>query len=164
MKKLICMIIITVFALASCKGTSDRYIDADPEDVIKAVYEALDGSGVLDGYKTMLYDVTVNAENEDYFLGVRGVEYESAVASEPDIQPCAYSFVAVKLKEGVDYDAQRKLIEKNLNKSRWVCTSCEEALAVRYENYVAIIMCDKKAADAIETAYLNYMEENYGVR
>ena len=164
MKKLICILLLLLLFLCSCKLPGGGYIDTDPKAVIEAVYASVQDSGVIDDYKTMLFYDTVTADNELYYMGVNGIEYESAVASEPEFQPCPYSFVVIKLKSGVDYDAQRKLIEKNLNKSKWVCTSCEEALAVRYVNFIAIIMCDKKAADALETAYLSVMDELYGIR
>ncbi len=164
MKKLICVLLLSVFFLCSCKLPGEGYIDADPKDIIEAVYASVQDSGVIDDYKTMLFYDTVTAENELYYMGVNGIEYEAATASEPEFQPCPYSFVIIKLKKGADYDAQRKLIEKNLNKSKWVCTSCEEALAVRYRNFVAVIMCGKKTADALESAYLSVMDESYGIR
>ena len=164
MKKLFIIILAMLSLLCSCKSGDGGYIDADPKDIIEAVYASVEDSGAIDEYKTMLIYDTVTADNELYYLGVNGIEYEAAVASEPEMQPCPYSFVVVRLKKGADYDAQRKLIEKNLNKSKWVCTSCEEALTVRFRNFVAVIMCDKKAADALEAAYLNVMDEKFGIR
>ena len=159
--------------LSSCSGAGKNdtagtaaateekaYIDAEPKDVLDAVYKIVFETKAFEYYKTMLEDTAVNEENELYFLGVNGIKYVSATASEPVMQPDPYSFVVIKLEKGVDYDGQRKLIEQNLNKSKWVCTSCEEALAVRYENFIAVIMCGKEAADALETAYLSVME-NY---
>ncbi len=168
MKKFLTVLFIIFLLLSSCKsgepaGTSAVteeavYIDADPKDVMSAVYRAVAETETLANNKTMLSDEAVTDKNELYYLGINGISYVSAVASEPVMQADPYSFVVIKLQNGVDYDGQRRLIEQNLNKSKWVCMTCEEALAVRYENFIAVIMCDKETADALEAAYLSVMD------
>ena len=159
MRKLLAVLFIFLLLLTSCSGgKTAAYIDEEPEQVLSAVYNAVAETETIKNVKTMLMTENLSADNENYYLGVSGVKYVSAVASEPEIQPSPYSFVIVKLQNGVDYDGQRQLIEQNLNKSKWVCTSSEEALAVRYENFVAVIMCDKETANALEAAYLSVME------
>ena len=171
MKRFFIFLFISLFLLSSCAGTGKNnaadtaavtedkaYIDVEPKDVIDAVYKSVSDTPSFKDYKTMLEETNVTEQDELYYIGVNGIKYVSAVASEPAIQPSTYSFVVIKLQKGVDYDGQRRLIEQNLNKAKWVCMSCEEAIAVRYENFVAVIMCDKQTVDALEAAYLSVME------
>lgn len=159
MKKIFCVLLILLILLTSCSENGGAvYIDADPGEVIDAVYKAAVETKDFKNYKTMLEKTAVTEQDELYFMGVNGIKYVSAVASEPSIQPSPYSFVVIKLQKGVDYDGQRKLIEQNLNKAKWVCMSCEEAIAVRYENFIAVIMCDSQTVNALEAAYLSVME------
>ena len=156
MKKYLVIMLLPLLLLCSCVKTEgeDDEIGLSPAGIIDAVYEKIDPKEYMQQLKPELETVDINAENEEYYLGISGVPYESGAGSEAVIQPVTYSFCVIKLKKGINYDAERKKIEQNINKAKWVCARADEAYVVRQGRYIAVIMGAKEACDDIEAAFL----------
>ncbi len=154
MKKTLCVLLCALLVLVSCRKNSAVYVDADPSAVIDSVYGALEDGSAASEYVPQLITEQITEKNEEYYLGVAGVPYASGAASEAFVQPVTYSFCVIRLEEGADYDAERKKIERNINKSKWVCAAAEDATVVRYENVIAVIMGEKQVCRELEGAFL----------
>ena len=131
---------------------------ADPSEIIDAVYAALPEGSKAGRYIPELITSEINENTEEYYLGIKGVKYKKGAASEAFEQPVTYSFCVVIFEDDADYDAERIKIERNINKSKWVCASAEEAFAVRYKNTAAVIMGPKDVCAELETAFLSVVE------
>ncbi|MBR6921155.1 MAG: hypothetical protein IKH51_03065 [Clostridia bacterium] len=158
MKKIFVLILIPVLLLCSCGGKI-RVTDMTPKEIIAAVYENVDGDDYMKELIPELITYEITKDNEQYYLGVSGIPYESGAASEAVVQPITYSFCVIRLKEGSDYDAERIKIEANINKSKWVCAKAEEAYVVRCENLIAVIMGPKSVCDLLENEFLTVVKK-----
>ena len=161
MKKLIASVFVLLLILSSCGKngptvTTDALItDKDPSDMIDSIYEKLNSGSETAKYIPQLLTEDITEKNEEYYLGIAGIPYSKGAASEAYIQPVTYSFSIILLKENSDYDAQRKIIEQHLNKSKWVCATAPDALVVRYGNAIAVIMGPTAVCNELEQAFLD---------
>lgn len=157
MKKTAVILLSLLLLLCSCgTNTGDGgLIDGDPSGIIDAVYEKLPKDSKAAGMVPGLITTVIDGQNEEYYLGVSGIKYKKGAASESFDQPVTYSFCIVIFEDGADYDAERLKIEKNINKSKWVCASAEEAFVVRYKNAAAVIMGSKDVCAELEKAFLS---------
>ncbi len=155
MKKAFVLLLVPVILLCSCGNGKIRLSDADPSNIIDAVYEKLPKDSAAIEYVPALITSEINEKSEEYYLGVNGVRYKKGAASEAFEQPTTYSFCVVIFEDDADYDAERVKIEQNINKSKWVCASAEEAFVVRYKNAAAVIMGPKDVCAELETAFLS---------
>ena len=154
MKKAVLLIFILLLLLCSC-GVKTKLSDTEPSDIIDMVYAALPEDSKASEYVPGLITSDITETTEEYYLGVSGVRYKKGAASEAFDQPVTYSFCVVIFEDGVDYDAERVKIEQNINKSKWVCASAEEAFVVRYKNTAAVIMGPKDVCSELETVFLS---------
>ena len=157
MKKYLVFMLLPLLLLCSCvkKQGEDGEIELSPGEIIDAVYEKIDPKDYMQQLKPELATVDITADNEEYFLGISGVPYESGAGSEAVVQPVTFSFCVIKLKSGIKYDAERIKIEQNVNKAKWVCARADEAYVVRQGRYIAVIMGSKEVCDDIEAAFLS---------
>lgn len=155
MKKIFVLILIPVLLLCSCGGNKIKLSDADPSDIIDEVYNKLPKDAEAREYVPCLITSEINERSEEYYLGISGVRYKKGAASEAFEQPTTYSFCVVIFEDDADYDAERIKIEQNINKSKWVCASAEEAFVVRYRNTAAVIMGPKNVCSELENAFLS---------
>jgi hypothetical protein len=137
MKKIIVLImaLFTVFSLAACKaadskqtgGSKTSNLEGSLEDNLKKIYDAAKVDDNFKEYiKSGLENVEVTSERAEYFLGKADLEFETALASEPMIQPGAYSLVLVRVKEGADVEKIKKDIKENVDPMKWVCVGVKE--------------------------------------
>ena len=98
-------------------------LDGSLAELIKEIYATADIDSNFKEYVdsgTMF--VEVNEENVEYHLGKADIEFEEALASEPIMQPGAYSLVLVRVK-GADIETIKNEIKENVDLSngmRWV--------------------------------------------
>lgn len=158
MKKLIYTLIIFLFLLCSCRAdnTNDT-LDIIPDDIIDEVYENLADDSEAAGLVPEMMTAEINENTEEYYLGVSGIRYKKGAASEATVQPVTYSFCVIVFEDGADYVAECSKIERNLNKSKWVCASADDAIVVRYKNTAAVIMGAKTVCSELEAAFLSVM-------
>ena len=164
MKRILLLLLVFMILLCSCvsKNSGDKLIDADPSDIIDAVYDELPEDSKAGKFIPGLITSEINEKNEKYYLGINGVRYKKGAASEGFDQPTVYSFCVIIFEDDADFDAERIKTEQNLNKSKWVCASAEEAFVVRYKNTAAVIMGSKDVCAELESAFLSVMSSLYG--
>ena len=161
MKKTLIFIFVFLLFLSSCTGNGDPgsigalITDRDPSAMIDEVYGLLKDGTETAQYIPQMITEDLTANNEEYYLGISGIPYTAGAASEALIQPVTYSFTIILLAEGVDYDTQRKIIEQNVNRSKWVCAAAEQALVVRTGNVIAVIMGTSAVCSELEEAFLS---------
>ncbi len=167
MKKIILMaiLIVSVLSVTGCKANAggqgqdndSTNLDASLEELIKEIYEKADIDSDFKEYVdsgTMF--VEVNEENAEYHLGKSGIEYEEALASEPMIQPGAYSLVLVRTKEGADVEAIKNDIKENVNPMKWICVGvAEENIIVDNIGDIIFLVMSDNNAKGLHEAFLD---------
>lgn len=157
MKKglLLILTLATVLSFTACKGTSEQQdknksgnLEGSLEEIMDKIYETAD---VDDNFKEYVKSGTMNeevtAERAEYFLGKSDIEFQEALASEPMIQPGAYSLVLLRAKEGADVEKIKTDIKDNINPMKWVCVgvSEENIIVDNIGNLVFLVMSDDQA-------------------
>ncbi|NLJ95569.1 MAG: hypothetical protein GX321_00320 [Clostridiales bacterium] len=169
MKRTLLIIIAfaTVLSLSACKGKTDEIdnsksdsikgaLEGSLEEIMDKIYETAD---LEDGFRDYVENGTMNeevtAERAEYFLGKADIEFEEALASEPMIQPGAYSLVLVRAKDGADIEKIKTDIRENLNPYKWVCVgvSEENIIVDNIGDIIFIVMSDNEA-DSLHEAFL----------
>ncbi|NLJ90278.1 MAG: hypothetical protein GX323_05195 [Clostridiales bacterium] len=162
MKKLFLMtiILVAVISFTGCakkvgdKETSNSgNLDGSLEDLINEIYATADLDSNFKEYVesgTMLVEVT--EENAEYHLGKSDIEYEEALASEPQIQPGAYSLVLVRVKKDADVEAIKNEIKENVNPNKWICVGVaeENVIVDSIGDVIFLVMSDEQAQNLHE--------------
>lgn len=165
MKKtlLIIMALITVLSLTACKGSVNQKDDAKSanlegslEEIMANIYETAD---LEDDFKDYVEKGTMNeevtAERAEYFLGKADIEFEEALASEPMIQPGAYSLVLVRAKDGADIEKIKTDIKENINPNKWICVGVsEENIIVDSIGDIIFLVMSDNGAKPLHEAFL----------
>ncbi len=121
--------------------------EADPMLVglMKKVYGTVSTEGLV---QTVLCDkMGVCGENIEWFTGVRELELESGLASEPMINAIPHSVVLLKMKDGADVEGAKAKIKANLKPNKWVCVGVEDEnfIVESVDNIILIAMDDENA-------------------
>lgn len=133
-------------------------LDGTLEEIINKIYETADLTDDFRRYvEEGLYFVEVKPDDEriEYFLGKKGLDFEEALASEPQMQPGAYSLVLVRAKEGADIEKMKTDIKENINPMKWICVGVKEENVIvdNIGNIIILIMSDD-AAQPLHEAFL----------
>lgn len=123
-------------------------LDGSLEDILAKIYETADVDDNFKEYiKSGLYNDPVTAEREEYYLGKAGLEFEEALASEPMIQPGAYSLVLVRAKDGADVEQLKTDIKENVDPAKWICVGVQEENIIvdNIGDLVFLVMSDDQA-------------------
>ncbi|MGI6562629.1 MAG: hypothetical protein ACOX3Q_08735 [Clostridia bacterium] len=131
MKKLILVLIAlsVAFSFVACKSenTEPSGLEGSLEDILDKIYETAE---LDDSFKRFVEEglmvQEITEENIKYHLGVEEMEYEEAIASEPIMQPGAYSLCLVRAKEGADIEQMKADIKKNVDPRKWICVGVDE--------------------------------------
>lgn len=157
MKKvlLLIMALATVLSFVACKGTDNQKDDTNSgnlegslEEILDKIYDTAD---VDDNFKEYVKSGTTNeevtAERVEYYLGKSDIEFQEALASEPMIQPGAYSLVLVRAKEGADIEKIKTDIKENINPMKWICVGVNEENIIvdNIGDIVFLVMSDDQA-------------------
>jgi hypothetical protein len=158
MKKIIALMVVlfTVFSLAACKATDSKEtggnktsnLEGSLEDNLKKIYDTAKVDDNFKEYiKSGLQNEKVTAERVEYFLGKSDLEFVEALASEPVMQPGAYSLVLVRVKEGTDVEKVKKDIKENVNPMKWICVGVKEENIVvdSIGDVIFLVMSDDQA-------------------
>lgn len=114
--------------------------DADLVAILDQVY---DSSQEM----PMMMTSALARSNEEFFLGVAGLDYKAGVAREPMMTSIAHSVVLLEMNEGADIEAAKTAIKENVDSFKWICVGvAEENVLVESEgNYILLIMDDSSA-------------------
>lgn len=129
----------------------------DMSNLINTVY-----TGLEDILPPTLNTQIVDTNNLDVLKSFTGLtsneNIDSAVVSEPMIGSQAYSFVLVKVKDGVNPDMIAKEMSEKVDTRKWICVQAEKLYATSVDNLVVLVM----ASDEWATPVYNKVKEILG--
>lgn len=114
------ILILGVFVLSAC--TSNKNIEGSLEEIMTRVYEDIPN----DKRPMMLSNTEVNESNADYYLGIKGLEYKEALASESGVGSIPHSVVLLRVKDNADIEDIKTKIKENINPRKWICVGVEK--------------------------------------
>ncbi|HBN86100.1 MAG TPA: hypothetical protein DDZ89_19920 [Clostridiales bacterium] len=158
-KILILLLAFTVlFSFVACN--TDTNLEGDLEDILAQIYETAELDDEFRQYVIgRLNTQEIPMENMQYFLGVEGLEFLEAIASEPMISAQAYSLCLVRVKEDADIEAMKTSIKENVNPRKWVCVGVDpENVIVDSIGDVIILIMTNDYAKEFHDAFLALKE------
>lgn len=89
-------------------------------------------------------------------------DVEAIVASEPVMSSQAYSFVAVKFKNGVNIEKIKEEMYNNIDMNKWICVSADVLYLTNYGNTVIYVMSEEDWAKPVYDAFKKYVNNENG--
>ena len=140
MKKILTLLLVALLSLGlvACSNSSDSINAMSLDDIMDKLYE-----GIPEEDLPMLSEhVAVTADNENWYLGTSGLEFEEAIASEALIGSIAHSVVLVRVDEK-DVEAVMNTIKDSINTYKWVCVGIEkDELVIENRGNVILVVVD----------------------
>ena len=150
------VVVIAVLALVILLNQNKTNLPAinSAEDLAALVDKVYEGQTNLLG---SLMTQTVDVADKDFVNMVTGLEdgdkVEYVVASEPMMTSQAYSFVLVKVKDGVSADAVAKEMFEKVNPSKWICVTAEKVYATSSGDVACLVMASEELAKPVYEAF-----------
>ena len=144
--------LLSIFIFTGCTK-KEKNVEGTLEELMTKVY-----GDFKEDELPMLGQTEVNEENIEYYLGDTGIEYESALASEPMMGSIAHSVVLVRTKDNADIEGIKTKIKEKINPRKWICVGVEEedVTVLNKGNLVALIMVqDETTREKLITAFNN---------
>lgn len=161
---IIAIIAIAVVILTSSNGEKTKLGTISSAEDLSALIERV-YEGESEKIPSSLETRVIDTQDQMSVMGVTGLEnadnIEYIVASEPMITSQAYSFVLVKVKDGVNANDIAKEIHEKVDERKWICVSAEKIYATSSGNIVALVMGDEKTAKNIYDKF-KALAENVG--
>jgi len=156
MKRLFLLLVafIMIFSLAACNGSKpagkdeDNNLEGSLETILNNIYDTAQVDDNFKDYiKNGLMVTPINSDNIKYHLGLDELEYEEAIASEPMIQPGAYSLCLVRVKEDADIEKIKEDIKNNADPRKWICVGVDpkNVIVDSIGDVIFLVMSDKQA-------------------
>jgi len=148
---LVLCVCVFAFLMTACGG--EKNVEGSLEELMTKVY-----ADFKEDELPMLGQTEVNEENIEYYLGDSGIEYESALASEPMMGSIAHSVVLVRTKDNADIEGIKTKIKEKIDPRKWVCVGVEkeDVTVLNKGNLVALIMVqDETTREKLITAFNN---------
>lgn len=118
----------------------------DLEKIIDKVYE---GNEDLPKLQTQTIDVADNTMVK-VFTGLEsGKDLQYLVVSEPLMSSQAYSFVLVKVNDGVDANKVANDMSEKIDTRKWICVSAEKLYATNSEDVICLVMSSEEWAKPV---------------
>lgn len=157
-KRMMACCLTLVLALAVFAGCGKEQqaanLEGSCEEILTKVYEnaKLDDElrEAMEYYQTTPIDETT----AEYLLGTTDVKYAEAVVSAPMMNAVAYQCVILRVAEGEDVEAAKKLLTDNADPRKWVCVEAESVVVENVGDVILYIMADQTTADAVKTSFL----------
>ena len=148
----ILIVVAIIFAIISMNNkpkTNLKSIES-AEDLSSLVNEVYEGQkNVLASLNTQIIDVE-DADSVKYATGLEnGKDLQYVVVSEPMMSSQAYSFVLVKVKDGVDANNIAKTMSEQIDTRKWICVSAEKLYATSSGDVVCLVMSSEERAKPI---------------
>lgn len=150
---LVIVAVIVVVMVLNQKSTNLPAINSaeDLSALVDKVYE---------GQENMLASLmtqTIDVADKDYVNMITGLEngddLQYVVASEPMMTSQAYSFVLVKVKDGVSADAIAKEMSEKVNASKWICVTAEKIYATSSGDIACLVMASEELAKPVYDSF-----------
>ena len=119
----------------------------EPDAALVAILDAVHSSLTE---APMMMDMALARSNEEFYLGVAGLDYKAGVAREPMMTSIAHSVVVLEMNEGADIEAAKKAIKENVDPYKWICVGVaeENVLVESVGNHIILIMTEDAATFA----------------
>lgn len=139
---------------AECVKILDGFnIIKDPyslEGIMQRIYEGVD----VELPSTMTMEIT--KENSEYFLGIKEMEFEEALVSEPMMGSVAHSICLVRVKDGSDIESIKEEIRTSVNPRKWVCVGIErDEVIVENQGNLILLVMDTFAPEQFKNTFLS---------
>ena len=154
----VAIIAVVVLAVALIVYMSKPKSNLDPiessEDLailVDKVYEGVDVEMPM--VMTQIIDVG-DIDMVNYVTGLQDTkDVEYVVASEPMMTSQAYSFVLVKVKDGVNVQEVAKEMNENINARKWVCVTAEKVYTTTSGDVICLVMSNRQTARAVYESF-----------
>lgn len=99
----------------------------------------------------------VKAGDTEYYFGLKDLQFEEALASEPMMSSVAHSICLVRVADGADIAQLKKDIKENVNSYKWVCVGVEkDQVIVDSVGNTIILIMDSHDPELIRSNFLQY--------
>lgn len=142
-------IVFAIIAMNNKPKTNLKPIESaeDLSSLINEIYEGQED--VLTSLNTQIIDVE-DANSVKYATGLEnGQDLQYVAVSEPMMSSQAYSFVLVKVKDGVDANTIAKAMSEQIDTRKWICVSAEKLYATSSGDVVCLVMSSEERAKPI---------------
>ena len=151
MKKIAIIAILSMLSLVGLTGCGNKNVSGSLEEIMEKLY-----ANIPEEERPMsLTNIEITDENVKMYLGVNDIEFEEALASEPDMSSIAHSVVLVRVKDDANIEAIKEKIEKNADPKKWLCVEAEEVEVESKGNLIILIMTSEANAEKIENSFNN---------
>ncbi|MFA5528976.1 MAG: hypothetical protein WC996_10225 [Peptostreptococcales bacterium] len=163
MKKILVLLlaVVMIFSFIACsEGGKDQgnnnNLEGSLEDILAKIYDTVEVGDSFNGHiKDSLMTTPITSENIVYYLGKEDIEFEDAIASEPMIQPGAFSLCLVRVKEDADIEKIKADIKENVDPMKWICVGVEpENVIVDNIGDVVFLIMSNDQAKPMHDAFL----------
>lgn len=158
MKKIVKTLpILLIFTFViSLTGCQSKNVEGSLEEILEKIYQDIPSDEM-----PMLGNIDVDkdmADNIEYYIGTKDIEYKDILASEPMMSSVAYSVVLVRMQEGADIkDAKSKILD-NVDPRKWLCVEvAKEDVIVKNKGdlIILIMVSDQATREKIEKGFDN---------
>jgi len=158
MKKIVKILsILLVFTMViTLSGCGSNNVEGSLEEILERIYKDIPSDEM-----PMLGNIDVSkdmADNIEYYIGTRDVEYKDILASEPMMSSVAYSVVLVRMQEGADIEDAKSKILDNVDPRKWLCVEvAKEDVIVKNKGdlIILIMVSDSATREKIEKGFDN---------
>ena len=99
----------------------------------------------------------IKAEDTEYYFGLKDLQFEEALASEPMMSSIAHSVCIVRVADGTDITQLKKDIKDNVNSFKWICVGVEkDQVIVDSVGNTIILIIDSFDPKLIHSNFLQY--------
>lgn len=99
----------------------------------------------------------IKAEDTEYYFGLKDLQFEEALASEPMMSSIAHSVCLVRVADGTDITQLKKDIKDNVNSFKWICVGVEkDQVIVDSVGNTIILIIDSFDPELIRNNFLQY--------
>lgn len=130
--------------------TTPEGAEVSLSSIIQKLYE-----GIPEADMPMVMDVTLSAENSEYYVGVPYSSYKEGLASDAAIGSIAHSVCLLRAADADKAASLAKSVKEKANPRKWVCVEAEKVIVKQKGNLVLLIMTSADKADKISTNFDN---------
>ena len=156
----IILIVVCIVLVTSKQKTKSNIQITNTEDMSNLMNNVY--TGLEDTLPPTLNTQIIDTNNLDVLKSFTGLtsneNIDSAVVSEPMIGSQAYSFVLVKVKDGVNPDMIAKEMSEKVDIRKWICVQAEKLYATSVDNLAVLVM----SSDEWATPVYNKVKEILG--
>ena len=151
---IICAALLFTFAACESKPAADSaHVDGSLSEIFAKIYDNADVGATIG-----TLEVAVDDTNKGSMLGSTDVKFTEGLASEALIMTIPHSMVLIRVDEGTDIEATKKLIKDNVDPRKWICVGVdpEDVIVDNIGNLIFLVM--SADAQAYHDSFLKLAE------